>query len=104
MDCAGGAQQVQEIPIAIQDNMGLRGTASAIWQLFGSSNSFVGLGLAALLINKRFLGVTAAMVTLVFVGKPITVAIIGSRLGKAEVQSREVNHQTIITIITASQD
>jgi hypothetical protein len=104
MDCAGGALQVQEIPIAIQDNMGSHDTALAVWQLLGSSNSFVGLGLAALLMNKRFLGATAAMVTLVFVAKPITVAIIKSKLGKAEVQSREVNHQTTITIITASQD
>jgi len=103
MDCAGGALQVQEIPTAIQDNMDFHDTASAIWQFFGSSNSFFGLGLAALM-NKRFVRATAAMVTLVFVAKPITVAIIGSRLGKAEVQSQEVNHQTFINIITASQD
>jgi len=69
MDCAGGAPQVQEIPIAIQDNMGLQDTASA---------SFVELGLAA------------AMVALAFVGKSITIAIIEAKSRERDATSREV--------------
>ncbi|KAK0633789.1 hypothetical protein B0T14DRAFT_491901 [Immersiella caudata] len=89
MDCAVGALQLQEILITIPDNMGMQDAASAAWQMLSSSCNLAGLGLTALFTNKRFLGATAAMVTLVFVAKPITVAIIEAENRKRDSETRE---------------